>query len=348
MKIKFDPRAILKYLWESLSAVIAIILIIAALIVGISTGARWFPASPTTTPAVAQSNATNENATDAKERWYTCSMHPQVRLPDKDAKCPICHMGLIPVTTTANDANEGAALLVMTPAALKLAEIETTTVKREFSVATTRLTGKVDFDETRLATIAAYFPGRLETLFVDYTGVRVHAQDHLAEIYSPDLITAQEELQSSLRAVQNGNASSEMIQSFNRAKLEAARDKLRLWGLSNDQINSIETQAELLERLTIYSPIAGVVIEKLAVEGQYVKTGDPIYRVVDLSHLWVRLDAYESQLPFLRYGQAVEFTSESFPGEIFEGTISFIDPVMTQMRTEFRIGTDNNTRHNIL
>jgi len=127
------------------------------------------------------------------------------------------------------------------------------------------------------------------------------------------------------------------------ATLEAARDKLRLLGLARAQIDKIESSGAPVTHITIYSPTGGIVIHKHATEGMYVDTGTPIYTIADLSRLWVKLDAYESDLPWIRYGQEVEFTTEAYPGEVFKGRISFIDPVLNaKTRTvKLRVNVDN-------
>jgi Cu(I)/Ag(I) efflux system membrane fusion protein len=133
------------------------------------------------------------------------------------------------------------------------------------------------------------------------------------------------------------------VRNASQSTVEAVREKLRLWGLTAEQIQEIETRGTLTDHLTLYSPVGGVVIHKNAQEGGYVKTGDRIYTVADLSRVWVQLEAYESDLPWLRYGQKVTFTTEAWPGENFEGTIAFIDPVLNAAtRTvNVRVNVDN-------
>ncbi|MDT8428810.1 MAG: efflux RND transporter periplasmic adaptor subunit [Pseudomonadales bacterium] len=222
----------------------------------------------------------------------------------------------------------GPRQLRLSPTAMKLAEIQTTAVEKRFVANEIRMVGKVDYDETRVATISAWIPGRLERLYVDYTGVSVQPGDHLVSIYSPDLYIAQQELMQAAQAVAAEISGNQRIQERNAATLQATREKLRLWGLTPEQIGRIEQSRELSDLLTIYSPISGIIIHKQALEGMYVKTGDHIYTIADLSQLWVRLDAYESDLSWLHYGQEVEFVTEAYPGKPFRGRIAFIDPVL--------------------
>lgn len=264
----------------------------------------------------------------AVQTLYTCSMHPNVRLPDPEAKCPICFMDLIPVREQDARDPGGARRLALSPEAVQLARIRTARVYRDYPEGEIRLVGRVAIDETRLASVSANFPGRLDRLFVDYTGIRVRRGDHLAEIYSPELVAAQEELLQALASTRASAGRSPTLRGLAEATLAAARDKLRLWGLDTAQIAALEERGTPRERVTIYSPIAGVVIERRATEGDFVKTGDEVLVLADLDHLWVLLEAFESQLAWLHYGQRVTFTTDAWPGRSFEGRISFIDPVV--------------------
>ncbi|MFZ5833610.1 MAG: efflux RND transporter periplasmic adaptor subunit [Planctomycetota bacterium] len=260
--------------------------------------------------------------TDAGSTVWTCSMHPQIRLP-KPGQCPICFMDLIPVEVGGEEA--GPRQLRMSETAARLAEIQTTPVRREYATNMLRLVGKVDYDETKLATITAWVPGRLDRLYVDYTGVTVRPGDHMVYLYSPELIVAQQEL---LRAIESAQRLRSVDDGLSMSTVAAAEEKLRLMGLTPTQIEEIKRQREVSDHLTIYAPIGGVVIEKHANEGSYVQTGTKIYSIADLSNVWVFLEAYESDLPWLRYGQDVEFGAEAYPGEVFHSRISFIDPVL--------------------
>ena len=269
-----------------------------------------------------------EPAKQETQLW-TCAMHPQIKLP-KPGKCPICGMDLIPLET-GKDHMEGMRELSVSEHAAKLMEIETAPVERKFVTAEIRMVGKVDYDETRVSDISAWVPGRLDRLFVDYTGVPVRKGDHMVYLYSPELLTGQEELLQAIQAVKDLKGSDiSMIRKMSKATVAAVREKLRLLGLTSAQIADIEKRGKASDHMTIYSPAGGIVIHKHAQEGMYVKTGTKIYTIADLSQVWVQLDAYESDLIWLRYGHHVEFTTESYPGEAFKGTISFIDPILNE------------------
>lgn len=252
--------------------------------------------------------AQNDSAT--KSEVWTCSMHPQVKAPNPGL-CPICAMDLIPLS--AMGGGDGERSFSMSEAAKALAGITTVEVTRELPEAEVRLYGKIVYDETTMRTVAARFPARIDRLFVDYTGISVEKDDHLAIVYSPDLLSAQTELLSAKR-FDNQNA------------LDAARDKLGLWGFSEKRISEIESSGKTSDQLMIDAPVSGIVTHKNVNEGDYVQIGTPFFRIADLDEVWVLLDAYESDTPWLRFGQEIAFTTKSIPGRTFNGRISFLSP----------------------
>lgn len=274
-----------------------------------------------------QHDETNAGSPESDIRFYTCSMHPNIQQPSP-ATCPQCGMNLIPVREGQGPA-VGERQLHLSERARQLAEVATSRVERKHVETELRMVGRVTYDETRLSHVTARVSGRLERLFVDYTGVKVNEGDHLVDLYSPALLEAQEELLTTQSTVhQLGPSASEYLRKSAMESFQAARDKLLLWGLNEDQLSSILERGSAEDHITLYSPVQGVVVHKDAIEGMYVQTGSKIYTIADLSHLWVELEAYESDLPWLHYGQSVRFTSEAFPGETFTGQIAFIDPVL--------------------
>ncbi|MCP4216576.1 MAG: efflux RND transporter periplasmic adaptor subunit [bacterium] len=260
-----------------------------------------------------------ETPAEKEEHTWTCSMHPQIQQP-KQGKCPVCFMDLV-LVEKGDGPPVGPRQLKLSPHAIKLAEIQTTKVEKRRVNAVIRMAGKVEYDETRFGNITARVPGRIDKLYVDYTGTEVNKDQQLVSLYSPKLVSAQQEL---LQAIKSN------LPDYQKA----AREKLKLWGLTNNQINDIEKRKKVLDNLTFHSPMKGVVIAKNAVEGVYVKTGANIYTIADLSVVWVKLDAYESDIARLHKGGEAVFEVESYPGELFKGKIAFIDPVLsTRTRT---------------
>ncbi|MHC4645491.1 MAG: efflux RND transporter periplasmic adaptor subunit [Planctomycetota bacterium] len=311
------------------------LMVFGAFLAGCAVGALVGWAQNTTPIATAR----DQNA-DQTIIW-TCSMHPNIRQP-KPGQCRICLMDLIPVSS--GPADMGERQISFSEAAIKLMEIETAPVERKFVTAEIRMVGKVDYDETRVKYITAWVPGRIDRLYVDYTGITVNKGDHVVSLYSSHLLTDQKALLEAVERAKNVKPdSSDPADRFKLRNVESARSRLRLLGLTEQQIADIEKAGKPLEHITIYAPIGGVVIHKNAVEQMYVDTGTKIYTIADLSQLWVKLDAYESDMMWVRYGQQVEFETEAHPGETFKGRITFIDPVLDpKTRTvKLRVNVDN-------
>jgi len=329
--------------WRHVSVLVALALIIAAFVIGHRIG-RPAPEPATDRPAEVDSGA---HAEASAPQLYTCSMHPAVRLPDPKAKCPICFMDLIPVGA---DEGEGSERRVsMSAEAAALSRIETARAARFFPEAEVRLYGTLTYDETAIARLTAYAPGRIERLFVNFLGVRVSAGDHLAELYSPQLLAAFEELRQAnaaveaIEAIGGAPGGSELVRRTTRDTLVAARERLRLLGVTDEQIRAIDDGSFEGDRLTIHAPLGGVVTELAVREGDYVETGSPLATVADLSRLWLDLAAYESQLPLLHWGAPVDFTVQALPGDRFQGRIAFIEPLVDARRraATVRVAVDN-------
>ena len=246
---------------------------------------------------------------------WTCSMHPQIK-QDAPGQCPICAMDLIPLKTmqlTGDDLDPNE--IVMTNSAAKLADIETMMVAKGTPQKTVNLQGKVQADERNIAELTARFGGRIENLFVNFTGQNVRKGEKLATLYSPDLITAQREL---LEAI----SFKESRPSF----YTAAKAKLKLWDLTEDQIIAIEEKGEPQLYFEVLSPISGTVMMRHVSLGDYVKEGSALFQVTNLRKVWVMLDAYESDLPWIKVGDPVKLNIQAIPGKDFEGKVAYIDP----------------------
>ena len=331
-------------------------LLVAVMFVVAAFAAGWYfgtSSRPTPGPAPsAQSQAQADHAQHDREQpegtsgetVWTCSMHPQIQLSEP-GQCPICFMDLIPVTK--DDQGQDAVSLrqiSLSPTARKLAQVALAPVERKEVAVETRMVGKVKVDETRMGTITAWMAGRIDKLFVDSTGSMVKRGRPMASIYSPELLTAQAELIQAQRALKDlEKGSFDLVRDTARKTKEAAMEKLRLLGLSKNQIKDILRRKEPSDHVTLFSPMSGIVMEKNVVEGAYVKTGTPIYSIADLSRVWVVLGAYESDLPWIEEGGRVSFTTESLPGRVFTGKVIFIDQVLNEKtRTvDVRLRVDN-------
>ncbi|GGW37142.1 efflux RND transporter periplasmic adaptor subunit [Arenibacter certesii] len=264
---------------------------------------------------------TSESAEGEIQMW-TCSMHPQIMQPEP-GDCPLCGMDLIPADAGA----EGLALneIRMTKNAMSLANIQTTIVGNasEGENNSLMLSGKIMPNEEANAVQASYFEGRIEKLNVNFTGEKVRKGQLLATIYAPALVAAQQEL-----------LTAATMKESQPALYNAVRNKLKLWKLTEKQIEQIETSGKVSENFPIYATVSGTVSEKLAEVGDYVSQGQPIVKVSDLGTVWAIFDAYENQISQLKEGQKITVTANAYPNKEFEAVVSFIDPRLnTQSRT---------------
>ena len=259
----------------------------------------------------------SSSAAPEAEVW-TCSMHPQIRLP-KPGKCPICSMPLIRVGGDTKSSATEEPMLQLSEHARAMASVETVPVERRRLSHELRAVGKVQYNETALATVTSRVDGYIERLFVDFTGIEVREGDHLVEIWSPDLFIAQEELFSELRS--GGNVR------------PGAKLKLQRLGMAPQHVEELIRTRTATERVTLLSPITGTVTEKMVVQKSAVKAGDVLYKLANLESVWVYLDVYEYELPRVRYGQTVEINSDAFP-QTLTGRVWFINPsVSDESRT---------------
>lgn len=256
----------------------------------------------------------HETETGAASLW-TCSMHPQIKLGEA-GDCPICGMDLIPASQ-ASSGSGNPMVFEMTPEAVALAQIHTTKIGGTNGSGELFLTGKIQADERENAAITAKFPGRVEKLYVTFTGEQVKAGQRLASIYSPELLTSQREL---LEAAKSKGTFPQLY--------TAAKEKLKLWKLTESQIAQIEQSGTVREQFDILADQSGVVTQRNIAVGDYVSTGSVLFNVVNLNKLWVLLDAYESDLPLLSTGNEISFSVAGMPEENFKAKISFIDPLL--------------------
>ncbi|MDA3817135.1 MAG: efflux RND transporter periplasmic adaptor subunit [Prolixibacteraceae bacterium] len=304
------------------------------LIVGIVLGWLIFGGTGNAPHPTSEKELVEHKHSEEQTTW-TCSMHPQIK-QDEPGDCPICGMDLIPLSTTKNDGdNISPDEIMMSESAAKLAEIQTSKVERGAPENTLFLQGKVMADERNIAALTARFGGRIEKLFVNFTGQQVQKGEKLATIYSPELITAQREL---LEAIKFKESRPQLYR--------AARAKLKLWDLSNEQIDAIEQQGDPKNYFDVLSPISGTVMNRHVAQGDYIKVGNPLFKVVKLSNVWVLFDAYETDLPWIEIGDTVDINIKATPGKTYKATVSFIDPFIDpQTRTaKVRVELKNSQR----
>ena len=239
--------------------------------------------------------------------YYTCGMHPSVRVSPEDyekgsTNCPICNMGLVPIykeevggMEMGTGEHEGIETLIkLSPDAQAIARVKTEEVQFLPLFKEIYTVGQMDYDERKVAYVAAWIPGRIDKLFVDFTGIEVKKDDPLVWIYSPDLVTTQQEYLLALETLEKvKGGQNEVTIRGAESLVEASKRRLLLWGISEKQIEELNQKKKTNTHMTIYASLGGTVIHKNAFEGKYVKEGENLYKIADLSTLWMLADIYE-------------------------------------------------------
>ncbi len=292
--------------------------------------------------------------------YYTCPMHPQIDLP-QPGECPICGMTLV---KKERGQNKETGVVAVTPQQVQLTGVTVTPVERRDLARTINAYGNIDYDETRLGVVSAWVGGRIDKLFVDFTGTTVQKGHALVSLYSPQLISTENEYLVALESLRNAEKSGmpQAITSAN-ALVESSKQRLLRWGLGEPQLDNIARTNQVEDHVTIYAPQGGTVIEKKAYEGMYVKEGDVLFRIADLSTVWLYAEVYEDDIPFLyqtrpgdywtcpmhpevhakgpgscpkcgmelvRTNDSIDavITARALPGDTFTGNIAFTDPFL--------------------
>ena len=296
-----------------------ILYIAIAIIIGL--GAGWLIFGNGSSDTMANKDMSDmsdhDHSGESADQMWTCSMHPQIMQPEA-GDCPICGMDLIPAEAGAEGlaANE----IKMTENAIALANIQTTIVgnaEASDDNGMISLSGKIAANEENNTVQSSYFKGRIERLNVNYEGQQVNRGQLLATIYAPDLVAAQQEL-----------ITAASLKESQPALYKAVRNKLKNWKLSDTQINAIEESGTVRENFPIYATVSGTVSEVIAAQGDYVNQGQPIVKLSNLNSVWAEFDAYENQIAQFNVGQKINITTNAYPNKEFEGTISFIDPIL--------------------
>lgn len=285
----------------------------------------------------------HDHAAEAAE-VYTCPMHPSV-ISDRPGACPVCNMALVKKSAAQEMSAEEAAMLhtvSLSPTQRIMANVAVSPVARKSMSKQISAVGVVDFAEPMQSVVTARFRGRIEKLNVSFTGENVRKGQALFELYSPDLVSAQQDyliaLDALTRAQTLGNSSNEEVQ---QRLVASIRERLRIhYGLTLEQLRELEETKKVRSTATFYAPISGTVISKQIVEGQYVDEGTTFYSIADLSRVWVYLEVYEGDIRFVKTGQAVDITTEAYPNEQFRGRVTFIDPVMNPETRTVRVRTE--------
>ena len=269
-----------------------------------------------------------------ESEMYTCSMHPQIR-QNEPGSCPLCGMALIPVESSANEMDPLA--IYMSPRAMQLANVVTMVVGTNQTAKTIRLNGMVMEDERQVFIQSSHIGGRVESLAVNFTGEYVKRGQVVAKIYSPELVTAQQELLEAQR-----------IKESQPELFEAAKNKLKNWKLSDSQIEQVLKNGQPVQTVSIYAEKSGYVKERRVNLGDYIKQGAAIYEIIDLSKVWVLFDGYESDLQWIHKNDVINFTVASLPGESYSGKVSYIDPIIDSKTRVFKVRVELANKKDLL
>jgi Cu(I)/Ag(I) efflux system membrane fusion protein/cobalt-zinc-cadmium efflux system membrane fusion protein len=309
------------------------------------------------------------------EQQYTCGMHPEI-ISDEPGYCPICEMKLTPIrretaTTPSGERkiaywvapmdptyirNEpgkspmgmdlvpvyedevAGSIIKIDPVISQNMGLKMTTAEQKQLTKEITAVARIVYDEEKLYGVNSKVAGWIEKLYVDFEGMSVKKDDPLLEIYSPELVTAQQEYLSALRNYENlKDVSLESARKGAADLSVAAKDRLLLWDITEEQIENLRQTGAVKKTLTLYSPADGVVISRMVVDGDKVMPGMKLFQVADLSTVWVHADIYEYELPFISMGQEVRLSLSYLPGTTFTGRISFIYPYLNEMTRDVRI-----------
>jgi Cu(I)/Ag(I) efflux system membrane fusion protein len=272
-----------------------------------------------------QSESASETPPEAKS-YYTCPMHPSVK-SDHPGACPVCGMNLVKHTEQVEMSKEEHQLLgqlALSPTKQVLANVSTSIAQKMTLEKEIRAVGKIAYAEQNFRQISTRFPGRVEKLYLTYEGQQVNKNDPVADVYSPEAISAQQEY---LLAKES---KSEKL-------LQQSKQKLFLWGFTESQMKELDKSRAVKNTFTLHSPIGGTVLKKNVQQQQYVSAGENLFDVADLSTVWMYTDVYEYEIQGVKVGQTVEATSDAYPNKIFTGRITFISPTVDPSSRTIRI-----------
>ncbi len=286
----------------------------------------------------AHKDGEHEYVQDPITKLWTCSMHPQIKM-GKPGNCPICGMELIPLDDS-NSSNENIASneIVLSEEAIQLANIQTSVVVRSSAKKEVRLLGTVKPDERRLYSQVSHIPGRIERLYLNFTGEKVRKGQKIVRLYSPELISAQKEL---FEAIKSKDIYPQLY--------NASRNKLKLWKLSDAQIDAIVSSGKVHEQMDILSDYSGYVMKRNVELGDHVMEGMKLFDIANIDMIWVMFDAYETDIPWVHLGDVVDFTIQAIPGKTYKGKITYIDPFVSSETRVAKVRIEvKNQNHKLL
>ena len=274
--------------------------------------------------------------TGKKIKYWVAPMDPTY-IRDEPGKSPM-GMDLVPVYEEEGGEKEPTSTIRIDPVTIQNMGIRTAPVIRKPVTKTIRTFGNVTYDETRMVSVNTKFNGWIERLHVNFVGEQIERGQPLFDIYSPELVTTQEEYLLALKQYRSLKDSPFVhVRDSAERLMEASRKRLQYWDMSASQIRQLETTGQVRKAITIFAPSGGVVIQKNAVEGQYVKAGENQYQIADLSTVWVDVDIYEYELPYVKKGMPARMELSYIPGERFQGEVLYIYPYLSRETRTVRL-----------
>lgn len=285
-----------------------------------------------------QSSASATFPTQAGHPLYRCPMHPQI-VQDHPGHCPICGMKLEPFSATNHQHNPSAgsqsdslqarAAVQINPTRQQLIGVKTTRIQKRQAQRSIRTVAQIAYNEEKLSHVHTKYAGWIEKVYANFTGQYVRKGQPLLEIYSPDLVAAQEEYLVALKTAQQFQGSDfDSTRETSQSLLRASEEKLRLYDLTPAQIQRLRQTGQTQRHLTLFAPSSGYIIDLKALQGMRVTAGTPLYTLVDLSTVWVLARVYENDLSSIRRGQKGHVTLPFLPGSTYQGQVSYVDPYL--------------------
>ena len=320
------------------------------------------PVKSTEEEAQATDDAEERGAEEAQVQLWTCGMHPNV-ITEEPGQCPICGMNLTPVKQAAADEGDDAgtgrgtahgemsaappeetagssrdASIVIDPVTIQNIGVQTAAVRERPLTRSVRTVGHLDYNEEMFSRINVKYAGWIEKLYVNETGQQVGAGDPMLDIYSPEMVAAQEEYLLAFQNHKNLEGSEfETIAKGAASLLDASRRRLLYWDVTEAQIRELEARGGITRTLTIYAPSKGIVVERMAELGMRVTPGMDLYRMADLSSIWAFAHVYDADAPWLNPGLTAEMELPYNPGKVYRGTIDYIYPYLDQASRDIKI-----------
>jgi Cu(I)/Ag(I) efflux system membrane fusion protein len=300
----------------------------AIMLVAIAAGAAgWYFGKHEQSEGATHDHSVSESKSSGRKiLYYQSPMHPWIK-SDKPGNCTICGMKLAPVFEGDQPKTSEGNVIQISTNSVTVLHVATTEVTERPLKRTIRAAGIVEDDDTRHRIISAYVAGRIDELHVNFVGADVKQGAPLVTFYSPDLLTAEREF---ITLLPKNSSAHVIAPESHHPLMEAAALRLKRLGLTDLQITNLATKSPSVQHSEIVAPMSGTIVKRYVYPGQYVMEGEKLFEIADYSKMWLQVNVYERDLPWIRTGQVVRVTATALPGKVFGGRISFIDPTLDE------------------